>query len=130
MHPKFNMSAPQQSPQPLWFVSDFVRRTYFEYIGPLCPRQDDPTASVLDPGPGDEWPAFDAEKWEDAQSRSVLIANIILDEEKQFMCGGPFDFGPHSRDIARFMLGTPEPEELEGLTDRRPEVVNKMRKKG
>jgi hypothetical protein len=117
-HPKFNKSAPDRSPKPLWFVADFVRRTCLEYIAPICPSQEN--------GP---WPKFDQEKYNDVLSRSFLIAGIILDEKKQFVCGGPFDFGPEVRDLARFMLGTPQPEELEMLQGMSPEQVDRMRKK-
>ena len=118
MHPQFNKSAPDKSPTPLWFVADFVRRTCLEYIDPLCPPQEN-----------DPWPKFDQEKYSDALSRSWLIAAIILEKEKQFMCGGPFDFGPQVRDLARFMLGTPQPEDLEMLQGMFPGQVNSMRKK-
>jgi len=117
-HPKFNKSAPDQSPRQLWFVADFVRRTCLEYIAPICPA-----------GENDPWPKFDQEKYSDALSRSQMIAGIILRKEMQFICGGPFDFGPEVRDLARFLLGTPQAEDLETLKGMPPEQVDRLRKR-
>ena len=117
-HPQFNESAPDRSPRLLWFVADFVRRTCLEYIAPLCPSREN--------GP---WPGSDPEKYNDALGRSWLIAGIILDKQKQVMFGGEFDFGPEVRDLARFLLRTPKPEELEMLQGMSPEQVDRMRKR-
>jgi len=59
--------------------------------------------------------------------RSMLIASIILQEDKQMMCGGKFDFGPAIRDCARFLLGTPQAEDLETLKGKSPEEVDALR---
>jgi hypothetical protein len=99
-------------------VADFVRRTCLEYIAPLCPSQEN--------GP---WPKFNQEKYTDAHSRSQMIAGIILRKEMQFICGGPFDFGPEVRDLARFLSGDPQPEQLETLKGVLPEQVDRMRKR-
>lgn len=38
-HPKLDRANPAASPKPLFFVADFVRRTYLEYALPLLPKE-------------------------------------------------------------------------------------------
>jgi hypothetical protein len=45
------------------------------------------------------------------------------------MCGGSFEFVPDVRDLARFSLGTNEPEEFEMLQYMSLDRVDSMRKK-
>lgn len=78
-------------------------------------------------GPSEEWPKFNREKWTDCLTRSILIASIILEEDKQIMCGGKFDFGPAVRDCARFLQGTPQAEDLEMLKGKSPKEVDALR---
>ncbi len=87
-----NKSAPDKSPKPLWFVADFVRRTSLEYIGPLCPLEQNPN----------DRPKFNVEKYQDCLTRSMLIASIISEPARcKSICGAEFDFGLQVRDAAQ-----------------------------
>ena len=89
-----NKAAPDSSPKTLWYVADFVRRTLIEYVLPNCPK----------PG-SDVFPKRDPKKYTESVGRNLLIAGIILDDKKQGMFGGKFDFGPEVEGLAREILG-------------------------
>lgn len=97
----------------LFNVTDFVRRTYIEYLLPLLPPNATKNCKALanpwayqdlDWKDNDEsmvqgrYPEIEGnedlvEKWMDANSRSKMIGMIISDPTKQAMFGGAFDFG-------------------------------------
>ena len=115
------ITDPTSTPPTLFNVTDFVRRTYVEYILPCLPPNATKTCKALaNPWayqdldwkdndetsvPG-EYPTIRGnaeleEKWRDAYSRSTMIGMIIADPGKQAMFGGRFDFGKEVYDCAK-----------------------------
>jgi hypothetical protein len=116
--PRLNRLNPLASPVQLFYVCDFLRRTYLEYIIPLfpgdAPRQvlelanpflfDYPdrstgpfaTGFVTDPSylqDESRWPRWTpkrAERWSDSIGRNVLITEIMLqrDAKASMLMGG------------------------------------------
>jgi len=125
-----DQSNPLLSPIPLFNTADFVRRTYLEYILPLLPKEAVyKSPEIANPyvfnytGRAipternnylyDEknWAMPNAsirEKYEDAFTRTMMIAMAILDPSKgQMVVGGAFDWDkpvPIS-EIAQMILG-------------------------
>lgn len=114
------ITDPTTTPSTLFNVTDFMRRTYDEYVLPCLPPNAAKTCKALanpwadqdldwkdineDSVPG-EYPTIKGnaeleEKWRDACSRSTMIGMIIADPGKQGMFGGSFDFGKEVYDCA------------------------------
>lgn len=140
------------SPQPLFRVCDFLRRTYLEYIIPLLPKdaplkvlevanpflfnypdrttgvfvqgyKTDPTYLAADSN-WPTWTANQAERFSDSIGRNVMIAEIILqkDAKGQLMMGGTFDFEPTVVELARGLLGEDVAGHEERMQDARKAV--------
>ena len=107
------VTDPQNTHVTLFNVTDFVKTTYLEYLIPLLPPgatrssraltnpwrfrepdfQENPDAMAENKYPKVKGNQELLGKWQDANSRAIMIGTIIADPKKQEMFGGSFDFG-------------------------------------
>jgi hypothetical protein len=116
-HPQFNKTAPQSSPQLLFFVIDFLIRTMRDYL------------AKLDPDKVNSGDSAATEVYTDILSRNALLTSIIMDKTGKSKLFGKesekdFEFGEEIEKKAKEMLDTgfgddetDEGDEKAGKTD-------------